>query len=392
MQYVIIGGGIAGVTAAEELRKRDSEASITIVEAEAHRLYSRVLLPHYAEGRVPREKVFLKKPEWYAAQNIEYLPEMRVVKIDVSNAFVELFDGRELPYDKLLIASGGDVRLLESDVRGVSYLRTLDDVDQLLQMIGEAKTEFGAERSAFVYGGGFIALEYLNIFHAHGFATSLAMRAGGFWSRILSQHSQQVMKTHVEAQGVRVFLNEPQPELIGEKQLQGVRLKDGTEVKVQLLGVGLGIESSFELFTDAGFEVGGGVVANEFLETSQKNVYTAGDVAEFFDIVSERRLLLGNWMNALMQGRHVARVMTGERTPFELVSSYATDFLGKDAVFIGDVDREQATVRQLVATDGESLELFDRDGRTVGAVMIGDVSRRQAITNAIKNKELFQLV
>src|SRR6188474_1489970 len=103
MRVVIVGGGIAGTTAAEELRKLAPAAEITIVSEERHPVYSRVLLPHYLKGKVPRERVFLKKEEWYAEQKIEWLVGTRVDACDPKNAFVTLSDGRELPYDKLLI-------------------------------------------------------------------------------------------------------------------------------------------------------------------------------------------------------------------------------------------------------------------------------------------------
>lgn len=388
MKIVIVGGGIAGTTAAEEIRKRDANADISIIEGEQHRLYSRVLLPHYVEGRVERDRVFLKKPEWYTEKNIELFLGVRVEKIDTTNKFVLTSEGRELPYDMLLITTGGDLRLLEDDKRGVSYLRSLDDADHLIQLINEVKTLPEKERHAAVYGGGFIALEYLNIFQKHKIQTTLIMRSPGFWSRILSEHSQHVMRTYIESQGVRVLTNET-IELLGDEVLMDVKCTSGEVIPASILGIGIGNVVDFPLLKEAGIEVAQGVVSNEFLETSVENVYTAGDIAEFTDTVVDRRVKLGNWMNALMQARVVAKNMLGERIPFELVSSYATDFLGMDAVFIGDVSREHADdVRQLVAEEGVSVEVFQRNGRTVGAVLLGDVTGRQKITNAIKNNEL----
>ena len=108
-RYVIIGGGIAGTTAAGEIRKADAEAEITIVGEEQHTLYSRVLLPHYVKGKVEREKCFLKKDTWYAEEGIEYIRGERVSAIDTANKHVELLHAsRELPYDKLLITTGGE--------------------------------------------------------------------------------------------------------------------------------------------------------------------------------------------------------------------------------------------------------------------------------------------
>lgn len=135
-RYVIIGAGIAGTSAAEEIRKRDHEGDIILIGEEEHALYSRVLLPHYIKGKISREKCFLKREAWYDEQKIEYLRGERVESLDTVHRHVVLkIAGRELPYDKLLITTGGEPRFINGDVRGVSYLQTIDDADHLLSLI-----------------------------------------------------------------------------------------------------------------------------------------------------------------------------------------------------------------------------------------------------------------
>ena len=389
MQVVIIGGGVAGTTAAGELRKLDPEAQITILEEENYQLYSRVLLPHMVKGKVPRERVFLKKPEWYQEQNIELMLGVTATKIDTKNHFVETSEGRELPYDKLLITTGGEINLLPDDCRGVSYFRTLDDADNFLKLVQEMKASGGGR--GLVYGGGFISLEFINAFAHFDIPTTVLMRSPGFWSSALSEHSQKALADHATGHNVELVSGVDTLELVQEKaQLTGVRTSAGDEYAGSILGVGIGIERKMKLLTNAGIEIDRGVVANEYLETSAEGVYTAGDIAQFFDVTADRQILAGNWMNAMTQGRVVGKTMGGERTKFELVSSYATNLLGLEVTFIGDCSRSSADeVVQHVAQDDQSIELFQRDGRTVGAVMIGSASERQAITNAIKSRELY---
>jgi len=116
MHYVIIGGGIAGTTAAEELRKLDPDSDISLISEEFHALYSRVLLPHYIKGKIPRERVFLKKESWYQEQKIEWITGETIVHVDTKNKHVEFAGGGEMPYDKLLIASGSEVKLMDQDI------------------------------------------------------------------------------------------------------------------------------------------------------------------------------------------------------------------------------------------------------------------------------------
>lgn len=381
---IIIGGGIAGTTAAEEIRKRDADASITILSEEQHPCYSRVLLPHYVKDKIIRDKVFLRTPTWYVDKHIEFMAGVRALEIDVTNQFVRTSEDRELPFDKLLITTGGEVNLLNDDLRGVSYLHSLDDADHLKTLIHEVRLLKSEDRSAAIYGGGFIACEYANAFKHFEIPFCIIMRGDGFWSKTLSPHSQLVLRRHVESQGVEVVTGEVMPALIGEDDLRSLQLASGKVLPARILGVGIGLDFETKIFDDAHISVDHGVVVNEYLESSAPNVFAAGDIAEFMDTVVNRQVRYGNWMNAQMQGRVVGATMAGERTAFKLVSSYATNILGMHAVFLGDVTRDHDTeVRQTVAEAGVSQELFVRDGKLVGAVLIGDVTSRAKLTALI---------
>jgi len=391
-RHLIIGGGIAGTAAAEELRKLDPEAEITLFSEEQHPLYSRVLLPHFVKKKIPRERVFIKSEAWYQEKTIDWQRGVRVEKIDHANRFVETSEGREIPFDTLLVTTGGDVNLLGEDIRGVSYFRTLDDADHVKGLISEVGTLPESERRGVVYGGGFISLEYINMFHHYGMSVTVLMRSDGFWSKVLSDESKQVLRRKVEDAGMRVITGEPLPAVVGEKELTGVKLQNGEEIPARILGVGIGIHTEAKILKDAGIEVDTGVVANEYLETSLEGVFTAGDVAEFDDVSVGRRMRAGNWMSAVLQGRTVAKTMHGERTKFELVSSYTTNLLGMQIVAVGDTDRASADeVRQIQLTDDSAVEVYDRGGVTVGGFLIGDVSKRAAITAAIKGKLLYSV-
>lgn len=387
MHYLIVGGGVAGTTCAEELRKRDASAQITILSEEQHPLYSRVLLPHYMKGKIPRERVFLKRETWYVEQNIEWHPGVLAQHLDVRNKFVGTSDGREYTYDKLLIATGGEVRPLEEDMRGVSYFRTLDDADQFLQLV----TEQGNQARGMVYGSGFIACEYINLFKHFSIPMAVAYRGPHFWTHSLLPEAGELIAHTVGANGVEVLENTPLQSLKGDTELRGIVTRHG-EHHATILGVGIGIEPDFSWLRDAGIEVGAGVKANEFLETNVPDVFTAGDVAEFFDPILGRQIQIGNWMNAMSQGRTLAKTMTGERTRFQLVSSYATNVLGLEIIFVGDVEKAAAEKIELIGSleTGGITQVFERDGRVVGAAIIGRNKDRAPITKAIQEKTNIQ--
>jgi len=383
VKYVIIGGGIAGTTAAEELRKLDPESEITLISLEFHAVYSRVLLPHYVKAKVPRERVFLKKETWYAEQKIEWIVGESVTKIDPVNQHVALSDQTEVAYDKLLIATGGEVKLIEQDVPGVSYFRTLDDADHMLELL----RALPLEARAGIYGGGFIACEYLNIFKHFNIATTIAFRGAHMWSRALSSEAGELITNHLITNGVEVIPNAAVVEIHGEKIIEAFSVGD-KKISCHILGIGVGIEPDFSLMREATIDVQDGILCNQFLETNMPNIYTVGDVAEFLDERYGRHLLAGNWMNAQMQGRCVARNMFGERTVFNLVSSYATNALGLEIIFIGDTSRAHAAESRLIGSieAGGISELFVRNNRLVGAILVGRNSDRAVLTKLIQEQ------
>ncbi len=364
MRYLIIGGGIAGTTAAEELRKIDAEASIILLSEEQHRVYSRVLLPHYVKGKIERERCFLKKPEWYADQKIDWLPGVVAESIDTQNRFVAASDGREYEYDKLLITTGGEVKTLEAHDRNVSYFRTLDDADHLLQLLGEGV------KHADIIGGGFIALEYINIFADRKIKADLHLHGEHFFSAVLDADSSDLIAEKAQADHIKVHKHAK------------------PEVFEGLVGVGIGIAPEVGFTKAAGIDVDGGIKTNEYLETNVVDVYAAGDVAEYFDVIAGRHLMSGNWMNAQMQGRHAAKVMSGTREPFRLVSSYATNCRGLEVIFVGDTNRLAAEEVRVVGSkkEGGVAQHFLRGGKLVGATLVGRNADRAQVTKAINDQ------
>ncbi|MDA1038600.1 MAG: FAD/NAD(P)-binding oxidoreductase, partial [bacterium] len=382
-QYVIIGGGIAGTTAAGELRKLDPESSIVLIGEEEHRLYSRVILPQYAEGKVDREKCFLKKEEWYQEQNIEYLRSEFVSEIDTKNKHVVLkVSQREIPYDKLLIASGGEPRYVDYNEKGVVYLQTMSDTDNLVQLLQEISGKKDVHMA--ICGGGFIACEFLNIFGALNLPMTIFYRGPRFWSQVMDEESGKLLENHLKEKGVKIW---PSTNLVGVEEKDGRLLIETDEESCQadILGVGIGLTRDLGWIADAGVDTENGVLTNEYLETNIPDVYAIGDVSEFFNVVIDRHFIAGNWMNAQMQGRAVAKTMSGERTLFRLTTSYAMKVLGMDVMFIGDTRREMASeilVRGIVES-GYIIQMFLSGEKIVGATLIGANTDRMTLTKII---------
>lgn len=379
MRVIIVGGGIAGTTCAEELRKLAPAAEITIVCEEETPLYSRVLLPHYTKGLVSRERVFLKNESWYEEQRI-WRAGARAEAIDYRNSFVATSDGRELPFDKLVIANGRYTRDLPDNQRGVCYLWTLEDADHLLQLISEQNKPFPVG----VYGGGLIACEFVNIFKHFNLEITLAFRGVHFWSRVLDQESGAVINRHLEERGIRVVPQAQFVELKGEKELESF-VTDRGEFFSKILGVGIGLEPEVSWLNDSGLQVKKGILVNEKMETNLPNVYAIGDVAEVFDVFSSHHRIMGTWTAAQAQGRIVAKNILGGQEKFDQVTSSSMKLLGLDVIFLGDTCRETADeIKVEGSVDGRGVvQTFYKNNKVIGATLVGRNSERARIAKEI---------
>lgn len=388
VDYLIIGGGIAGTTAAETIRKLDPNGSIIIISEEPHLLYSRVLLPHYLRGKIKREFVFLKSPDWYQTHSIVLKHNRMIRKVNVAAHIVTLDDGAEYHYRKLLIATGGRVRRLElPDLRGITYFRTINDAESILATLTQIDADKTAPQTGVVYGGGFIGLEFAPIFREHNLETHLLVRGDRYWSALLDDASEAALRQLFVEQDIHLHTGIGYVKVEGSTHLSAVDIGSHT-IKTRILGIGVGLLPNFEAVRDAGIEVGSGIRANEYLETSAPDVYAAGDVAEFFDLTIGRHRVLGNWINAQQHGMCVGRNMVGERTPFELVSSYSTSPFGTSITFVGDVNREPGT-EVILRQDAHRRaigQIFVREGRVVGTTLINMNRERAPLTALIKKK------
>lgn len=383
MRYLIIGGGIAGTTASEEIRKMDPNSEITIVSAEEHRLYSRVLLPRYIKGTLSRERCFLKTDAWYQEQNIERVTAC-VEAILPREKCVTLDNGRELQFDKLLIATSGPILKLSHDFHGISYLRTIDDADHLIGLLDECETQKG--RAAIV-GGSFIAVEYLNFFAQRKIPADLFMLEDTLFGGTLDDASFAVLRRQIEGQGINIHPSSAVSSVGGNGRIENVKSGEKS-FSISLLAVGIGIRADHQLFRSAGIEANLGVVANEFLETNVPGIYAAGDVAEFYDTLAGRPVIVGNWLNAQAQGRTVAKTMAGERTAFSAVRAYSTNVCGIEVIFIGDTDKkhiERTVIRGSLEENGVT-QIFIRDRRVVGATLVNRNSDRARVTEMIRDR------
>jgi NAD(P)H-nitrite reductase large subunit len=384
-KYLIIGGGVAGVTAAETIRANDSSGSIAIVSDESYLLYSRVMLskPNFFLGKVPFDQIWLKGEKWYKDKNVTFLGGKTVVSIDSQAKKIGLADGASILYEKLLIAVGTTTRrstVPGAEKKGVHYLRSLDDGKGIMENIKSAK-------NAVTVGGGFIGFEMADLMQLAGMKTTVVLRDPYFWSPVLDEPSGMIIEKAMKKSGVEIMHSNEIVEITGGDSVESVTFKDGTKLPSQIVIFGIGTVSRLEWVKSAGVAVNRGIVANEFMETSVKDIWTAGDIAEYKDLLLEEDVQMGNWVSAHEQGRIAGLGMVGQRDAFRFVSFYTTQGFGLTVAFVGDTapgaDRE--IIPRGSPESGSYARIILRNGEIEGATLINRTQEMGTIAKLIEN-------
>ncbi len=387
-KYVIIGNGIAGTTAAEALRRADPGASVVLLTDEPYPLYNRVALPRFLKGQVREEKVLLRTVEAHTRQGINLLLETRVVGLNLTDRTVITGTGKEIPFDRLLIASGGRPNRLEvpgAQAYGVFNFHTLDDSKAILEALKTA-------RRAVAIGGSFIGYELTEAFRARGLEVVWLIRESCFlgYYGYLDEEGGRIVDQIARKNGVEVVYEDEAAEiLVDSGRVKGVRTKRGRYLEADIVGVGIGLTLNVDFVRGTAIECGRGVLTDEYLKTSVCGVYAAGDVAEFYDLVTGERHALGTWPNAALQGKVAAKNMLGAEEPFLEVPDYTSGLFDSNIACSGVLPRDHPDLESLKWADFESLSyrrLFFKDGRLVGAVLIGEMRGRKKLLELIRTK------
>ena len=329
-RYVLVGGGLASATAAENIRKHDSDGSILIIGAETHPPYNRPpLSKEYLRGEAKAEDVLPVQPEsWYTDNKVTRLTGTKAVSADTAAKTVMLDNGDTVDYDKLLIATGASPKTLDipgADGPNVLTLRTWEDSDALRAHLGE---------KIVLVGGGYIGVEVAADFVSKGGRATIIEPTDHLWSKFASPQYGAFLKGKLEAAGAEVILGDEVTEITPT----GVRTNAGKSVDGDCVLVGVGVTPNLEFALASGLDVDekNGILTNEFLETSAPHVWAAGDVAGFQDPVLGKQWRVEHWNNALWHGEIAGANMAGQHVAYDHVANFFSDELDIHFELFGD--------------------------------------------------------
>jgi NADPH-dependent 2,4-dienoyl-CoA reductase/sulfur reductase-like enzyme len=345
--YVIVGNGIAGITAAETLREEDSSASITMITDDPFPVYYRPALKDYLAGRIQEPKLWARGTHFYEQRQIQML-KGRVVNIFADQHVVQLQNGQRVGYSHLLLASGAHARTLSCpgvDLAGVTTLRTVGDYRRII-------SELNMVRHVVVSGSGVLALETVEVLRHRGHQVTHLIRHRQLWSEVLDQTASDLVLQQERRDGVDVRLQDEIAEIRGNERVEAVYTKQGVHIACEMVIIAIGIEPNLELAQQADIACGRGIKVNAAMTTSDPAIYAAGDVVETADTYSGRIRLLGQWYPAIQQARAAAYSMLNlldTQHAFDASTFYNATFLYK-------LDFACAGLTNLRVKDGEEYQ------------------------------------
>ncbi|PWB98201.1 NAD(P)/FAD-dependent oxidoreductase [Salinibacterium hongtaonis] len=320
---LIVGGGLAAATAAEQLRANGFAGTIRIIAAERHRPYIRPPLSKgYLLGTEGRDAVDAQPAEWYEENGIELILGAIATSVDPAGHHVGLADGRAFDYDRLLLATGASPRHLElpgAQSVGVHYLRTLDQSDDLRAALSEGG------RTVAVVGAGWIGLELAAAAQVYGNEVTVIGRGEEPLQAAIGVELGRVFRRMHEEHGVRFRMQASPQSFIERDGAVAAVVTESGEVAADLVIVGAGVVPATALAASAGLIVLDGIVVDESLRSSDTDIFAAGDVANPWNAVLARHARSEHWANAIASGTVAAKTMLDIPAVLDDVPYFYTD-------------------------------------------------------------------
>ena len=366
-QLVLVGNGMAGVRFVEEVLKNDPDGfAITIFGSEPHVNYNRILLSAVLQGRASFDDITLHDRDWYEKQGIRLFTGETAVSIDSGKKAIRTDTNREVPYDKLVIATGSVPFLLPlpgADKEGIVTFRTIEDCQKIMKISKQYK-------KAVVIGGGILGLEAASGLLNRGMEVSVVHNSGHVMEKQLDPMAAMLLQKELESQGIRLYLQTETQEIIGDSRVEGLRFTDGTELKADLVVMAVGVRPNVQLARESGIETNRGIVVNDYLETNAPDVYAVGECAE------HRGIVYGLVKPLYEQGKVLADRLCGvECRGYEgSVLSTQLKVAGVEVFSAGRLHQDETT--KAITIYDETTAVYNKvifqDKKIIGAVLFGD--------------------
>ncbi|WP_421890874.1 NAD(P)/FAD-dependent oxidoreductase [Marinoscillum sp.] len=314
MQHIVIlGNGIAGITAARHIRKHGDDR-ITVISGETDHFFSRTALMYIYMGHMKYEHT---KPyeDWFWVKNKIDLKKAWVTSIDFEQKSLHFDSNEPMTYDQLVIATGSVSNKFGwpgQDLKGVQGLYSMQDLELM-----EENTQ--GIKHAVILGGGLIGVEMAEMLHSRHIPVTYLIREKHFWDNMLPLEEATMIDHHLAEQGIDLRSETELEEILGddEGRVKAVKTKSGAVIECQFVGLTVGVSPNIGLFKDSPLHTDRGILVDEFLQTNIPNVYAIGDCAQLKRPLPHRRAIEAVWYAGRMMGETVAQTITGTRTSYQ---------------------------------------------------------------------------
>ncbi len=367
-RLVVVGNGMAGMACVEQILRHGNQFRITVFGDETHVNYNRIQLSSVLAGEKEVDEIVLNSLEWYRENAIDLRLGVRIIGIDPAAHTVTGDDGSVTPYDKLLLATGSSPLIppiAGTDKDGVFCFRNLNDTQALLE-----RAQPGLK--TVVIGGGLLGLEAARGLQLRGADVTVVHLMSTLMERQLDPAGGQYLQEKIEGMGVKVLLAHSTTAILGNGRAEGISFVNGYRMEADLVVIAVGIRPNVQLARDAGLEVNRGIVVNDYMETSDPDIFAVGECVEHNGVV------YGLVAPLYEQGKVLAATITGNRGPrYEgSIPEARLKIMGVDVFSAGFVQDAAGVevVRYEDASQGIYKKLVLRDGRLAGVILIGDLS------------------
>jgi NADPH-dependent 2,4-dienoyl-CoA reductase/sulfur reductase-like enzyme len=383
--YIIIGGGLAGASAVEGIREADKNGGILLLGSEKHLPYDRPpLTKKLWFGKKKVEEIFLHDENFYDQNGVSVVSGVTVTSLDAAKKAVAASDGKQYRYQKLLLATGGVPRTLPipgGNLPGICYFRTLDDYLRLRQESTEGN-------SAVVIGGGFIGSEIAAALAVNKVSVTMIFPGGHLVGRVFPAYLGRAIQNEYVSRGIKILANEKPSAFAKSGNRFTTYTMSGETIESDMIIAGIGIAPETHLAREAGLETGDGIVVNEYLQTSNPDVFAAGDNAYFPYQALGIKTRVEHWDNALNQGKNAGRNMAGAAEPYAYMPYFFSDLFEFGYEAVGEVDSRLETFADWQKENDTGVIYYLKGGRVRGAMMCNVWDRVEAARELIRKGEV----
>ncbi len=389
MRYIIIGNGPAGTAAVEGIREADPKGRITVISDEGVMNYSKPLLSYLLARKVKKNQLAHRPENFYARNGVELLLKKKAVKLESAQNRVVLSDGSSIPYDRLLIATGGapiHLKIPGKKARGVFTFTRLEEAEELIRYLKEHSV-----REAVVVGGGLIGLKATEGLLGREISVTLVELADRVLSATFDRRASGIIEEALKKEGCRVFLKTTVGKIVGNRSggVKEVVLQNRRKIPCQVVIEAVGVLPNVGWLKGTEVRCDRGILVNEYQQTSAEGVFAAGDCCQVPGFFGGPPWVYPIWPSAVRQGKVAGFNMTGGKQEYEgaLVMN-SVELCGIPTISVGLTDPQEGngyeTVESVNEKKGVYKKLVLRDDRIVGALFVGDISRAGVYTGLIK--------